>query len=96
MSRNSVTTQINKKFTITRADNPSTGYTWSIMLSPNLTLVNSHHVGSPDGRPGAPGIQRWQIKSNQIGKSYITLWNHRVWDEPNLRNAEIVTVNTVV
>jgi predicted secreted protein len=77
---------------LSRPSNPTTGYVYDILLSPGLSLLHHEYVSSREApMPGAGGTDVWSIRVD--GKGYILLWYHRTWEQPNLSNAELITVN---
>lgn len=85
----------NSALTLQQPANPTTGYTWDILLSPGLKLIHNDYVLSSEaqrGMPGAGGMQIWSISAENPGTYYVALWNHRPWMPPDLSQAKLITV----
>jgi inhibitor of cysteine peptidase len=73
-------------FYLNLSENPSTGYSWEIELSPGLTLINSTYSEkqvSEDAKPllGASGLRTWKIKADSKGNKQIKGIYKRSWEE---------------
>lgn len=88
---NYILTPAKTPFTIERSGNATTGYTWSILLSPALKLID-HDYQVINDKPGAGGVKRWTIQAQEPGIFYIALWNHRPWEKSTPFDAKLITV----
>lgn len=83
---------------LTRYSNVTTGYEWSILTSPGLTLAHVEYTPSTEAQSGAVGgggTQTWTIRAIGTGRQYILLWYHRPWEKDTLEGAEILHTDIV-
>lgn len=86
--------KLGKPFTIKKPYNAGTGYTWDILLSPSLVLIDKSY-NIINEKPGGTNEVIWTINSLEVGTAYILLWNHRPWEAPDISKAKLSTVNIV-
>jgi predicted secreted protein len=74
----------NKRYTLKKKSNPTTGYRWYITLSPDIRLINSRYESNQncrsDRKVGSGGYQYWNIKTGNSGLFFITLFYIREWE----------------
>ena len=78
-----ITVKLGRKFTLTLASNPTTGYSWTLAkpLDQNfLTLLSNEFVPSKSKLVGAPGAQVWRFKAIRVGETQIALEYVRPWE----------------
>jgi len=70
------------KFAITLEENPTTGYSWNMTLSPGLELVSTNYIEKPHatGMVGVGGTRTWIIQANDIGSQKVTAIYKRPWE----------------
>lgn len=61
-------------------ENPSTGYTWTLSVTPGLIVTRDQHSPSILRRMGAPGTHEWQIRVMQSGDQTISAIYSRAWE----------------
>jgi inhibitor of cysteine peptidase len=61
-------------------ENPSTGYTWTLTVTPGLIVTRDQHSPSIIRRIGAPGTHEWQIRVMQSGDQTISAVYSRAWE----------------
>jgi inhibitor of cysteine peptidase len=66
------------------AENPTTGYTWNLSLTPGLTLVNDRYIpDDPTGQLiGSGGTHVWFVEAAGTGEQVITGSYRRSWEAP--------------
>jgi inhibitor of cysteine peptidase len=68
-------TEVGTTFVVDLADNPSTGYTWTMKLGPGLALLHDQVVTPVQTSPamvGVPGQHLWFIKVEKAGTTAVT------------------------
>lgn len=83
---------------LSRSSNPSTGYSYDIVLTPGLTLLYHEYIPSrsaQQGKPGSGGEECWSICVDGDNPQYIRLWYRRPWEKTTDAGAELITVNVV-
>jgi YVTN family beta-propeller protein len=83
-------------------ENPSTGYSWQLKLSPGLSVLSDNYTQdpAPEGYTGVPGTHTWEIKgvapgSQQIKGIYRAPWENITGTEENLTlKINVVDQNT--
>jgi len=66
-------TDVGRTFAIVLKENPSTGYSWTLKLSPGLKLLNDQFVApSPSPLVGAGGQRIWVITVEKAGTTTVT------------------------
>jgi inhibitor of cysteine peptidase len=73
-------------------ENPSTGYTWTLSVTPGLTVTRDQHSPSILRRMGAPGTHEWQIRVMQSGEQTISAVYSRAW-EAEATGGKVVTLS---
>lgn len=80
---------IGQPFIVEFPDNPSTGYTWSINLSPGLELIQStHSTNCRQGTIGCGGVRTFVLQGISPGKQLLTATHEKSWD-PTTRSTHI-------
>ena len=57
---------------MTLDENPTTGYVWTLTLTPGLEIITDSYSGSGSQLAGAGGTHIWQIKAIKAGEQQIT------------------------
>ncbi|MCQ1536459.1 protease inhibitor I42 family protein [Methanosarcina sp. KYL-1] len=74
-------------FYLKLSENPTTGYSWELELSPGLTLLKDEYIQDepPEGveQPlvGAGGVHLWEIKAEATGSQQVKGIYKRPWEE---------------
>lgn len=70
------------KFAVTLEENPTTGYSWNMTLSPGLELVSNNYIEKTHaaGMVGVGGTRTWIIQANDIGSQKVTAIYKRPWE----------------
>ena len=73
------------KFAVTLEENPTTGYSWNMTLSPGLELVSNNYIEKTHaaGMVGVGGTRTWIIQANDIGSQKVTAIYKRPWEADN-------------
>jgi inhibitor of cysteine peptidase len=72
--------QTDQRFAIRLGENPTTGYSWSLVAGGEPTCVLIDHTFAPAaGPPGQGGSHRWQFRTAQTGRGAIELVLSRPW-----------------
>lgn len=63
-------------------ENPSTGYSWQLKLSPGLCILSDNYTQdpAPEGYTGVPGTHQWEIKVVASGSQQIKGINRAPWE----------------
>lgn len=79
-----VSARVGDTFLLRLPENPSTGYRWTVTVTPGLCVTSDRHSPSILHRIGAPGTHEWQIRVMQPGDQIISGVYSRPWapDEP--------------
>lgn len=97
-AQNGSTVSVNAPANITLklAENPTTGYSWNLTLTPGLVLVNDTYMSSDKTGTlmGAGGTHTWEITAEKTGTQKIQGIYMRPW-EPVTGN-ETTFVMTVI
>jgi inhibitor of cysteine peptidase len=76
----SVTVTAGDEIAITLAENPTTGYRWTIdSITSELTLMSSEFATPPDGRAGAGGRRTILLHAVRPGAGEVQLRYERSW-----------------
>lgn len=78
-----------------RYANVTTGYQWSILTSPGLSVIHTEYHPSTEAQQGGGGGQTWTVRAIGTGRHYILLWNHKPWEKDTLEGAEILHIDIV-
>jgi len=86
----SIALQNEEIFYLKLRENPSTGYSWQLKLSPGLCVLSDNYAQdpAPEGMVGVPGTHSWEIKvvapgSQQINAIYKQPWENITGTEKN-------------
>jgi inhibitor of cysteine peptidase len=82
-----IDTEVNQHFFIALGSNPTTGYSWQASYDETmLELVGgeSTYKEPKSGLVGAGGVEYFQFKALQIGRTEITLVYKRAWEETGI------------
>lgn len=90
----SIALTLGQTLTLERSGNPTTGYVWTILLSPGLELVEETYHPSSQA-VGAGGVQTWTVRATNHGYQYILLWNHRPWLAPVISSKDLISVEVM-
>lgn len=71
---------INEEFTLRLDENPTTGYSWDITLSPGLQLISDEYHPPSQQIPGAGGYHTWRIRATTLGLQTISGVYRRPWE----------------
>ncbi len=90
-----INARVGDTFLLKLQENPSTGYTWTLSVSPGLVVTSDRHSPSILRRIGTPGTHEWQIRVVQSGDQTISAVYSRPWapDEPGRQFTLRVTVS---
>jgi len=78
-----VQASVGERFTVSLAENPTTGYTWDMKAGPGLTRVVDKFVGpspSPSPLMGAGGTRSWVFRVDKAGTLTLTGLYVRPWE----------------
>jgi inhibitor of cysteine peptidase len=82
--QNGATTSLNLSRTVTLRlkENPSTGYTWNLTMTPGLQVTSDtfYPSDSSGSLVGAGGTREWTIKTIQYGEQKIQANYKRSWE----------------
>ena len=78
-SGRTISSRIGDTFLLKLQENPSTGYRWTISVTPGLIVTRDQHSPSILRRIGAPGTHEWQIRVIQSGDQIISGVYSRPW-----------------
>jgi inhibitor of cysteine peptidase len=87
-----ITIKNGESFKIQLNENPTTGYSWTINVTPGLTIVSDQYIAPSDGLMGAGGQHEWQIKATGTGDKQLTGTYKRAW-EPTFGNETTYSLN---
>ena len=85
--QNTATVNVSKGgiITVKLADNPTTGYSWNLTVTPGLSITNTSFI--PDPQPtgelrlmGAGGTHVWDISTVATGEQKIRAVYSRPWE----------------
>jgi YVTN family beta-propeller protein len=86
----SITLKNEEVFYLNLRENPSTGYSWQLKLSPGLCVLSDNYTQdpAPEGYTGVAGTHSWEIKvlapgSQQIKGIYMASWENITGTEEN-------------
>ena len=74
--------RIGDAFEVTLAENPSTGYQWTLQapLDPALAVEGNSYVASAPGLIGSGGLRSWRFRAVKAGVAHLVLDNKRSWE----------------
>ena len=78
-----VAARVGEQFTVSLAENPTTGYQWDMKAGPGLTLVSDRFTGpspSPSPLEGAGGTRAWVFRADKAGTLTLTGLYVRPWE----------------
>jgi len=83
-NKETVTVPTGTQLTLTLAENPTTGFSWELALSPGLSVVSDSYQTTPgrEGMPGAGGTHTWTIEATTPGTQTIDGHYRRPWENP--------------
>lgn len=69
-------------FSLKLMENPSTGYSWQLKLSPGLSVLSDNYTQdpAPEGMVGVAGTRLWEIKVVAPGSQRINAIYKRCWE----------------
>jgi len=90
---------MNEEFTITLAENPSAGYSWTYVISgaDGMEVVKDEFI-APENEDmvGAPGVREWVFRPDAAGEFVITFTYARPFDDEETEPADVVVYNILV
>lgn len=74
--------RIGDAFEVTLAENPSTGYQWTLQapLDPALAVEGNSYVASAPGLIGSGGLRSWRFRALKAGVAHLAIDNKRGWE----------------
>ena len=84
-SNKTVTIKPGETFKVVLDENPTTGYNWTINVTPGLSIVSDTYIPPQGGLMGAGGQHEWQVKATGAGDQQLTGVYKRSW-EPTFGN----------
>ena len=94
-----IAAKVGQEFTITLPSNPTTGFRWALVGTPDSARValvgdGSRYVNTEGNQPGAGGVEIWTFRGVGAGQATITLQYSRP-NDPNIAPGptETFTVN---
>jgi inhibitor of cysteine peptidase len=63
-----ITVPVNGTFAVVLAENPTTGYSWNVMVTSGLEITNDSYLAPESGLVGAGGSHEWDIKAIASGQ----------------------------
>lgn len=79
------------EFTITFAENPSTGYAWNGVTTGDMVeLIDEKYTDSADGMVGSAGTKSFTYKVNKDGVSTILFSYARSWEETSAEEVDVL------
>jgi inhibitor of cysteine peptidase len=73
-------------------ENPTTGFNWSINVTPGLTIVSDQYIAPSGDLMGAGGQHEWQVTATGTGDQQFTGIYKRPW-EPTFGNETTYRLN---
>jgi inhibitor of cysteine peptidase len=79
-----VNVPVGTQLALTLDENPTTGYSWALELSPGLSVVADDYAQAPgrEGMAGAGGTHTWTIEATTAGTQTIAGHYRRPWENP--------------
>jgi len=74
-------TQVGDTFTISLPSNPTTGYSWELDFDPDYLELVSDDFVITSNLFGAPGIQSFELKAINQGRTELTMIYKRSWED---------------
>lgn len=76
---------VGQPFIVEFPDNPSTGYSWNIKLSPGLELLSSHHsTNCRKGLVGCGGVRSFILVGHDKGDQQLMATYGQEWNKSTL------------
>jgi inhibitor of cysteine peptidase len=75
-----ITIKNGESFKVQLNENPTTGYSWTINVTPGLTIVSDQYIAPSGGLMGAGGQHEWQVKATGTGDQQLTGIYQRPWE----------------
>ena len=74
--------RIGDAFEVTLAENPSTGYQWTLHapLDPALAVEGNSYVASAPGLIGSGGLRSWRFRAVKAGIAHLVIDDKRGWE----------------
>ena len=87
-SGKSIALQNGETFSLKLKENPTTGYSWQLKLSPGLSVLSENYTQdpAPEGNTGVGGVHLWEIKVVAPGSQQIKGIYRQAWE--NITGAE--------
>lgn len=74
------TAKVNQILKFTLDENPTTGYSWILAVSPGLEIISDRYIQPNNNLVGAGGKHEWTIKTIDEGLQMITGLYIRPWE----------------
>jgi inhibitor of cysteine peptidase len=76
-----VTAHVGDTVVVRLAENPSTGFTWTIAITgAGVVVADYSPAGGSDPRPGAPGQRTFVLNATTAGDADVVLTLARPWE----------------
>jgi predicted secreted protein len=78
-------------FTISFAENPTTGYRWDFTADPGVVVVSSSYEMSPGGAVGGGGVRQFTFQAQAAGEFMLRgkLWRSWLGDSSATNRCEV-------
>ena len=85
----------NETFGLLLAENPTTGYQWSLNLTGGLSVVSDKYIADNGSLIGGGGIHVWVIKAMEHGDQAVSASYQRSWENTTANEVQYL-LNVVV
>jgi inhibitor of cysteine peptidase len=75
-----ITVPLNGTFMVKLLENPTTGYTWDVSVTPGLTIVNDTYIAPVTTLVGAGGSHVWDVKAIKTGQQKFSGVYKHSWE----------------
>lgn len=90
---NDIKTTVNGPFSISLDENPSTGYSWHIVIeNPEVSKVVNDDYSQIGKLLGSGGVHKWEFKGLKIGSTTIKMDLYRSWEPTQIVDSKIFNV----
>lgn len=76
----STTVFLGQKVYVSLAENPTTGYSWTLTVSSGLKILSDKYIPPSQQIPGRGGIHQWVIQAIGVGQQLIHGIYRRPWE----------------
>ncbi|MBT4524234.1 MAG: protease inhibitor I42 family protein [Phycisphaerae bacterium] len=96
-SERKIVLSVGRTFEIVLPSNPTTGYSWTLLIENPKIISNESHAYTPDagGRVGVGGNTIWNLKARKEGETSLTFSYQRPWEE-NTQPTKVVSFTVSV